>query len=302
MRLVPAQPRFFRHFSQLFGTGFAALLLVAPGCGGGTAGGGTGGAMGAAGSGAPGTAGNVGSTGSGGTAAGSAGTTGSSGSGGSSAGSAGNSGTAATGRGGAAGTGTGGGAGATARGGAGGAAGPAGAAGGNAGASGTAGAGGTSSPGNEFWVGPNGNDSNPGTQASPFKTITAAHGRVSAGGTIWLLSGTNMFNATQNISKSGTAAAPIRIQAVAGGTRPVLDFSAQSFGSSNRGLNVTGDYWVMRGFEIQNAGDNCIAVSGSNNTFDLLVIHGCSDTGLQITASSSDATNDAKAANNLVLN
>jgi len=58
----------------------------------------------------------------------------------------------------------------------------------------------------------------------------------------------------------------------------------------------------MRGFEIQNAGDNCIAVSGSNNTFDQLVIHGCQDTGLQITASSSDATNDAKAANNLVLN
>ena len=33
-----------------------------------------------------------------------------------------------------------------------------------------------------------------------------------------------------------------------------------------------------------------------------MVIHGCSDTGLQITASSTDATNDAKAANNLVLN
>ena len=165
---------------------------------------------------------------------------------------------------------------------------------------GTAGTGGTSSPGNEFWVGPNGSDNNPGTQASPFKTITAAHGRVSAGGTIWLLSGTNMLDATNTLSKSGTAAAPIRIQAVAGGARPVLDFSAQAFGSSNRGLNVTGDYWIMRGFEIQKAGDNCIAVSGSNNTFDLLVIHNCGDTGLQITATSSDATNDAKAANNLV--
>jgi hypothetical protein len=111
-----------------------------------------------------------------------------------------------------------------------------------------------------------------------------------------------MLTTTNNISKSGTAAAPIRIQAVAGGARPVLDFSGQAFGSNNRGLNVTGDYWVMRGFEIQNAGDNCIAVSGSNNTFDQLVIHNCSDTGLQITASSTDATNDAKAANNLVLN
>ena len=50
-----------------------------------------------------------------------------------------------------------------------------------------------------------------------------------------------------SISKSGTAAAHIRVQAVAGGTRPVLDFSGQAFGSSNRGLDVTGDYWEFRG-------------------------------------------------------
>jgi hypothetical protein len=134
----------------------------------------------------------------------------------------------------------------------------------------------------------------------PFKTITAAHARASAGTTIWLLSGTNALTPTQVLSKSGTAAAPIRIQAVAGGTRPVLDFSAQAFGS--RGIEVTGDYWVLSGFEIMNAGDNCVAISGSNNVFDQLVIHGCQDTGLQITASSSDATNDAKAAYNQVIN
>jgi hypothetical protein len=161
---------------------------------------------------------------------------------------------------------------------------------------------GTGGTGNEFWVGPNGSDSNAGTQASPFKTLTPAHARVTAGGTIWLLSGTNMLTTTQDITQSGTAAGHIRVQAVAGGARPVLDFSGQAFGSSNRGIDVKGDYWEFRGFEIMNAGDNCIGISGSNNTFDQLVIHGCSDTGLQITASSSDATNDAKAANNLVLN
>jgi hypothetical protein len=173
--------------------------------------------------------------------------------------------------------------------------------GGAAGSTGTAGTGGTTTAG-DFYVGPNGSDSNPGTQASPFKNISAAHARVTAGGTIWLLSGTNMLTSTQSLSKSGTASAHIRVQAVAGGARPVLDFSGQAVSSSNRGIDVTGDYWELRGFEIKNAGDNCVAVSGSNNTFDQLVIHGCSDTGLQITASSADATNDAKAANNLVLN
>jgi hypothetical protein len=154
----------------------------------------------------------------------------------------------------------------------------------------------------ELWVGPNGSDSNPGTQTMPFKTITPAHGKAIPGTTIWLLPGNNAITPTQVISKSGTAAAPIRVQAMTGGTRPTLDFSAQAFGSSNRGLDVQGDYWIFKGFEIKNAGDNCIGVSGSHNVFDQLVIHGCQDTGLQITASSADATNDAKAAYNQVIN
>ena len=57
-----------------------------------------------------------------------------------------------------------------------------------------------------------------------------------------------MQPATNSISKSGTASAHIRVQAVAGGTRPVLDFSGQAFGSSNRGIDVKGDYWEFRGF------------------------------------------------------
>jgi hypothetical protein len=303
--------------------GAAAVLAVSSaGCGGGTSGTGTGGS---AGTGAPGTAGgggtamgaagtsgggSAGTGATGGAPSGSGGTTagvgGGGGNGGSSAGAAGSGAAgngaagAAAGRGGT--TGAGGAAGMAGRGGTTGSAGSG--AGGTTGSGGTTGAGGSggTTAAGDFYVGPNGSDSNPGTQASPFKTITAAHARVSAGGTIWLLSGTNMLTATNNISKSGTASAHIRVQAVAGGTRPVLDFSGQAVASSNRGLDVTGDYWEFRGFEIRNAGDNCIGISGSNNTFDQLVIHGCADTGLQITASSSDATNDAKAANNLVLN
>jgi hypothetical protein len=136
----------------------------------------------------------------------------------------------------------------------------------------------------------------------PFKTITAAHARAAAGTTIWLLAGTNALTPAQTLTKSGTAAAPIKIQAVAGGARPVLDFSAQTVASGNRGIDVQGDYWELRGFEIKNAGDNCVAVSGSHNVFDQLVIHGCSDTGLQITASSSQATDNTRAAYNQVIN
>jgi hypothetical protein len=298
----------------------ALCVALSSACGGGSSSTGQGGATGAAGGGSTGTAGAGahGGTGGDGTAGAAAGTGGASGGTGGPAGNggaptgstggtagaaarggttggAGNGGTA--GRGGNTGT-AGSGGGATGTAGRGGTTGSAGT-GGASGMSGTTGSGGA---GNEYWVGPTGADTNAGTQAAPFKTITAAHARVTAGGTIWLLSGTNMLSSTNAISKSGTASAHIRVQAVAGGTRPVLDFSGQAVASSNRGLDVTGDYWELRGFEIRNAGDNCIAVSGSNNTFDQLVIHGCADTGLQITASSSQATDNTRAANNLVLN
>ena len=302
MQRAFARPRFARGFVSVGGVGLAAMLVVVnsggAGCGGGASGTGQAGTTGAAGGGMAGAAGNVGDAGTTGSA-GTSGTTGvagamagTTGSGGSATGTAGT--TGAAGRGGTTGSaGTTGGAGTTGRGGTTGTA-------GTTGAAGAAGTMGTCGTGNEFWVGPNGSDSNAGTQAAPFKTLTAAHARVTAGGTIWLLSGTNAITPTKTLTKSGTASAHIRVQAVAGGTRPLLDFSAQAFG--NRGIEVRGDYWELRGFEIQNAGDNCVAVDGSNNTFDQLVIHGCQDTGLQITASSSDATNDAKAANNLVLN
>ncbi len=305
-----------------FALGFVSVALWVlsggAGCGGGASGTGQAGTTGAAGGGMAGTTGAAGNVGDAGTtgSAGTSGTTGvagamagTTGSGGSTTGTAGT--TGAAGRGGT--TGNGGTTGAAGRGGTTGNAGTTGVAGttgrggttgtaGTTGAAGSAGTMGTGGTGNEFWVGPNGSDTAAGTQAAPFKTLTPAHARVTAGGTIWLLSGTNMLTTKWDVTKSGTAAAHIRVQAVAGGARPVLDFSAQAFSSSNRGIEVSGDYWEFRGFEIQNAGDNCIAVDGSNNTFDQLVIHGCRDTGLQITASSSDATNDAKAANNLVLN
>jgi len=308
------RPAFAQRPSSLIGGALLLLLLltmasVGGGCSNGTASGGTAGSPGAAGDGASGAAGTGATAGTGGSAAGTSGTAGTTGA----AGTAGAAGTSAGGTGGAAGrggtTGAAGSSGTTGSAGRGGTTGTAGAGGttgaagrgGTTGAAGTTGTGGMTTTG-DFYVGPSGSDSNAGTMASPFKTLNAAHSRVMPGGTIWLLSGTNALSTTNNFSKSGTASAHIRVQAVAGGTRPVLDFSAQGFGSNNRGLNVTGDYWEFRGFEIMNAGDNCIAVSGSNNIFDQLVIHGCQDTGLQITASSSDATNDAKAANNLVLN
>ena len=100
---------------------------------------------------------------------------------------------------------------------------------------------------------PDGSDSNPGTQASPVQDdhrgASARQRRRDDPAAVR----DQHAESTNTLSKSGTAAAPIRIQAVAGGTRPVLDFSAQPSRLELRGLNFTGDYWIVRGFEIQRA-------------------------------------------------
>jgi hypothetical protein len=69
-----------------------------------------------------------------------------------------------------------------------------------------------------------------------------------------------------------------------------------------RGINITGNYWHLRGLEVEHAADNGVAISGSHNTIEGLVIHGNEDTGLQITVSSADYADNSLGAYNLILN
>jgi hypothetical protein len=168
---------------------------------------------------------------------------------------------------------------------------------------GTAGKGGSAgmATGMDLWVGPNGSDSNNGTEATPLLTLNRANSFARAGSTIWVLSGTFAYNATMNLTQSGTAEAPINLFAVEGAA-PVLDYSTQARSSSSRGIELTGNYWHIRGLEIKNAGDNGIAISGSNNVVERVVTHGNGDTGIQITVSEGQATIDTMGAGNTILN
>src|SRR4029453_1836153 len=105
------------------------------------------------------------------------------------------------------------------------------------------------STGNDLFVAPNGTDSNPGTMNAPT-TLTAAITRVQPGQTIQMPGGTYNFSATTTIprGKNGTASQQKNIFAF-GSERPILDFSAQSFSSSNRGLQLNGFFWHLRGVE-----------------------------------------------------
>ena len=291
------------HRASLLG---ASLALVMTGCGSGTssAGDGTGGTGATSSSGAPASGGGgtpvVGQGGTSGTTAVTAGGTTAVSSGGTSSGAAGATvvaGGAAgqPGSGGAPSNGGGTAGGAPAAGGS-----PSGGAGGTSGTAGT-----TSDPGpgaNDLWIATNGDDGAPGTQAMPLRTLAAAVQRTKPGVTIWVNAGTYATAQTVALKANGQADSPLSIFAAAG-TRPVFDFAAQTKGDgSARGLAISGDYWHLRGLDVINAGDNCINISGAHNTIENVVLHGCGDTGLQITANSSQASDASRAAYNTVLN
>ncbi|MDF3069011.1 MAG: hypothetical protein K0R38_4612 [Polyangiaceae bacterium] len=201
--------------------------------------------------------------------------------------------------------------------------------GGGGGAGGSGGSGGAPN-GSELWVSPTGADTNPGTQASPLKTLQKAALLAVPGTTIWMTAGTHSYDARVVIQspsvntspgsdavsplpegqvKDGTAEKPIRIWAAAG-TRPIIDFQPQKTkaGSTTetvqraRGILFWAHHWHIRGLEIKNAADNCVHIAGSNNTFENLSIHDCGDTGLQITVPEALGSDASLGARNKIIN
>ncbi|MEV7801760.1 cellulose-binding domain-containing protein [Microbispora sp. NPDC088329] len=151
------------------------------------------------------------------------------------------------------------------------------------------------------YVSPNGRDGAAGTQSDPT-TLTSAITRVAPGGTIYLRGGRYAFTQTITIApgNNGTSNARKTLSAYPGET-PVLNFSAQSESSSNRGLAVNGSYWHVYGIVVERAGDNGIYVGGSNNIIERTVTRFNRDTGLQLGRIASDTPRDQWPSNNLIL-
>jgi hypothetical protein len=146
-----------------------------------------------------------------------------------------------------------------------------------------------------YYVATNGSDSSTtGSQAAPYATITKAISKAVAGDTIIVRGGTYNLTSQINISKAGTAALPYTIQAFAGET-PILDFSGE--GAGTRGLQIDSDYWRIKGLTIQNAKDNGVNITGSNNIIEQLSVHNNQDSGVQISG-----TSTRKPSNNLIHN
>ena len=99
----------------------------------------------------------------------------------------------------------------------------------------------------------NGSDTGIGSEQDPFLSIEKAISMVQTGENIFVKGGSYYLVTTIVIAKSGTSGSVISLFAYPG-TRPVFDFSGQSFGSSSRGIKLTGSYWHIKGIDITGAG------------------------------------------------
>ncbi len=134
-----------------------------------------------------------------------------------------------------------------------------------------------------YYVATNGNDNNLGTSTNiPFLTITKAVSKAIAGDIIYLRGGNYSITTKISISKSGTALNRITLMGYPGDSRPIINGSAMATSTSNRGIDLSGSYWTIRGIDIYKAGDNGIHISGANNIIDQCNFYENRDTGCQL--------------------
>lgn len=132
-----------------------------------------------------------------------------------------------------------------------------------------------------------------GTVVDNTTDLLSAINGASAGDKIYIRSGTYAFSSPVRLNRDGQNGNLISLLAYPNDSRPVLDFSAMSENSSNRGVILSGDYWHVKGIDVYNAGDNGMFISGHNNLIEFCYFYENSDSGLQI---------GNGASNNVVLN
>jgi hypothetical protein len=150
-----------------------------------------------------------------------------------------------------------------------------------------------------YYVATTGSDSNAGTLTAPLATIQKAISLVSAGGTIAVRGGTYALATNIQITKSGTAGAPITLTSHQGERVTIdgeaLPYTPGAVGSTiprtGRGaIHMEASYWRIVGLEIVRGPYGIYCDGCTGNTFERLVTHDNYETGFQLQGSSSNNT------------
>jgi len=121
------------------------------------------------------------------------------------------------------------------------------------------------SHGTDYYVSVQGNDTNPGTTAQPFRTITRAYSLATAGTTIIVKPGVYTDYTSGwglRLGKSGTAANPITLRSQIRG-QAVID--GGNLSNRNKAIYLDGSYNIIDGFEIRGGPKGGITIWGNYN-------------------------------------
>lgn len=147
-----------------------------------------------------------------------------------------------------------------------------------------------------YYISPEGNDSTgDGSFDNPWYNIAKAVSVAQAGDVIYCRGGRYHISKygtdgklTVRLSQSGTAAAPIVISAYEN-EAPIFDFEQQLLDCNrdkgkvgDRGMLITGNYWILFGLHLMHAADNAIKLEGSHNRIERCEFSYNLDTGIQL--------------------
>lgn len=122
-----------------------------------------------------------------------------------------------------------------------------------------------------------------GTIVATSVELLAAIANAAAGDNIYVRGGVYVLNSTVDMTANGSDGNLISLLAYPlDSERPKFDFSSMSENSSNRGLQLEGDYWHVKGIDVFGAGDNGMFIRGSHNLIEFCSFFENKDTGLQI--------------------
>ena len=165
-----------------------------------------------------------------------------------------------------------------------------------------------------YYISPTGNDSDDGKdEYLPFATLGAALKVVAPGDTVYILPGTYLVSETEitkeessgpykivyDLSKSGEQGKPICLIGVADeqtGQRPVFDLSAVRPAYRVTAFLVSGQFWVLKNFEVvgvqvnrtdHTQSENIRVTNGSYNTFENIACHDGMGIGFYLTKNAS---------------
>ena len=128
-----------------------------------------------------------------------------------------------------------------------------------------------------YFVSPSGSNSNPGTLAQPWQTLSYAVTKLKAGDTLYARAGD--YAETVRVGNSGTATSPITITAYPGES-PIIDANGLPLAAFPSILSLQGNYIHASGFEMRNinlngavSGGVGVSILGTNDIVSNIIVH-----------------------------